>query len=146
MEIDGAAIPHERIEPDVRRAVGADGDETAELLAIHEAIELGVGNVAVVAVEDHCDVSTIRQKYRCTAAFSVSSGWKVPTRTDPCRARTTSPPWRASDSTPGPTRVMRGARMKTISMAVGSPSSTATPCASNDSRCRPYALRSTVMS
>ena len=62
MQVDGAAVPDERIEPDVRRSVRAHRDEPAELLAVHEPIELGVGNVTVVAVENHRDASTIRQK------------------------------------------------------------------------------------
>src|SRR5438094_768168 len=62
MQVDGAAFPDERIEPDVRRSVRAHRDEPAELLAVHEPIELGVGNVTVVAVENHRDASTIRQK------------------------------------------------------------------------------------
>src|SRR6266403_4902877 len=52
----------------------------------------------------------------------------------------------ASVSTPAPTRRMRGARMKTISTGAARPSRVALPCASNDSRWRPYALRSTPTS
>src|SRR5437870_114336 len=41
---------------------------------------------------------------------------------------------------------MRGARMKTISIGVARPPRVALPRASKDSRCRPYALRSTPTS
>src|SRR5207245_3841666 len=75
---------------------------------------------------------TIAQKYSCTAGSSVSSGWKVATRTLPCRAITGSSRQAASVSPPAPTRRMRGARMKTTSIGVARPSRGALPRAPAD--------------
>jgi hypothetical protein len=53
VNLDGRAEEQERIEPDVRLALGADGDEVSELLARDEIAQGVVGNIGVVVVEDH---------------------------------------------------------------------------------------------
>src|SRR5207247_7809260 len=134
-------------------AVARDRHQTAELLCADESVDLGRRHVRVDVVENHAAAprraaarATIAQKYSWMVGSSVSSGWKVATSTLPCRASTGSSAWAARVSTPARRRRMRGARMKTISIGVARPSRVALPRASKDSRCRPYALRSTPTS
>src|SRR5262249_31225733 len=74
--------------------------------------------------------STMVAKKRCTVGSSVSSGGKAVTTTVPCRAITISPSCRASAATPEPSRLMRGARMKTILIDVGPSPRSASPSVS----------------
>lgn len=75
----------------------------------------------------------------------VSSGWKAVTSMSPCRAATIRPSWTASSSTLSPRCSIHGARMNTPRK-----SSPGIPLkwrsASNESTCRPKALRRTLMS
>src|SRR5439155_1260228 len=62
-----------------------------------------------------------------------------------CAATTVPSPRRARTSTPGPTRLIRGARMN-IAWNGASPRAFTSKTASNDSSCSPNVLRSTVIS
>src|SRR5207302_6972535 len=140
VEVEGRALVHERIEPEVRRAVRAERHEAAELLALDEPVDLGARDVRVIVVEDQAATrarEATSQKYRCNAGSSVSSGWNVATSTLPWRAITGSPWCSASVSTPTPTRRIRGARMKTISSGCARPSSVTVPDPAQASRWRP---------
>ena len=67
--------------------------------------------------EAHALIAPLRDarehRARARARSGVNSGWNVAATTLPCRTRTGSPRSVASTSTPGPTRRIRGARMKT---------------------------------
>ena len=96
--------------------------------------------------------ATISTNSACTRRSPVSSGWKLVARRDPWRTATilpspAPPTTRPSTSTPGPASSTHGARMKTA--GTGSPPSPAPDSCtrdSNESTCRPNALRRTVTS
>src|SRR5882757_1258098 len=112
---------------------------------------LGGGPLGVAA---HVSLSIIRTNNSCTRPSPVSSGWNAVARTLPCRTATILPAatpatgesgtvantvtWSAADST-------QGALMKTA--CTGPPATSAkSRSSSNESTCRPKALRRTTMS
>ena len=53
VDLDGLAEEQKWIEPDVRLAIGAHGDEVTQLLFVDEIAQRFFGNVGVVVVENH---------------------------------------------------------------------------------------------
>ena len=56
MDLDGLAQEQEWIEPDVRLAFGAHGDEMAQLLFADELAQRVFGDVGVVVIENHARI------------------------------------------------------------------------------------------
>src|SRR3954452_5447795 len=122
--------------------------EQLAALGVDDRLLVLRGRPLGVAAHEFCSL-TMRTNSSCTRPSPVSSGWNDVASSAPRRTATTLPAAGApagtvaSTSTSSPARSTHGARMKT---AWTSPTSVIGRSASNDSTCRPKALRRTAMS